>query len=183
MADLITLECVRCGKPFIAYAAQDFCSDTCSKTDAEYAREWFWSRVDIRGPDECWPWIAGLDSNGYGYFEERKNGKRKHIIAHRRAYELGVGPIPPGEGYYGTVIRHTCDTPACQNPAHLTPGTQKQNMRDMAVRERGSATKITASDAIAIRSDDRPYLDIAAQYGIKISSVCDIKKRRTWKHV
>jgi hypothetical protein len=29
------------------------------------------------------------------------------------------------------VVRHSCNTPACINPAHLRVGTQRDNMQDM----------------------------------------------------
>lgn len=28
----------------------------------------FWSKVNKRGQDECWEWLAYKDSNGYGQF-------------------------------------------------------------------------------------------------------------------
>ena len=27
----------------------------------------FWSKVDIRGDNECWPWTAYRNPSGYGY--------------------------------------------------------------------------------------------------------------------
>lgn len=36
----------------------------------------------------------------------------------------------------GPVLRHRCDNPPCINPAHLEPGTQADNVRDMAERGR-----------------------------------------------
>lgn len=92
----------------------------------------FWDKVEVRGPDECWPWLAGGKSEGYGRFQ--LNGRLGH--SHRIAYELAVGPIPPGLD-----IDHTChndsDCPggkscphrACCNPAHLEPVTRGENIR------------------------------------------------------
>lgn len=36
------------------------------------------------------------------------------------------------------MVLHTCDNPACINPAHLYLGTSKDNMQDQLARERHS---------------------------------------------
>jgi len=28
----------------------------------------FWDKVDKRGPDECWPWLANIEPTGYGTY-------------------------------------------------------------------------------------------------------------------
>ncbi len=50
----------------------------------------FWSKVDRRGDDECWPWGGNIDIGGYGFF--KVDGKM--LKAHRWAYEQFVGPVP-----------------------------------------------------------------------------------------
>ena len=85
--------------------------------------ERFWSKVDIRGGDECWPWLAAIKSDGYGNFF--RNGKS--VGAHRVAYELLNGPIPAG-----LVIDHVkdrgCTHRDCVNPAHLEAVTNRVNI-------------------------------------------------------
>lgn len=88
-------------------------------TDVLRAR--FWSYVDLGGPGECWPWRRGLFTNGYGQF---RVGKRK-VKAHRCAYELSRGTIPPG-----LRVLHSCDNPPCCNPDHLFTGTAADNAHD-----------------------------------------------------
>jgi hypothetical protein len=82
----------------------------------------FWSKVEIRGPDECWPWLGGLDRHGYGRFTRQG----KTVGAHRVAYELGVGTIP-----IGLTIDHVrdrgCTLRHCANPAHLEAVTRREN--------------------------------------------------------
>lgn len=87
----------------------------------------FWEKVDQRGPDECWLWTAGCFTDGYGSF--RLGGRS--LRAHRVSYEVSTGPIPEG-----LVVMHSCDTPLCVNPAHLSVGTVGDNSRDMVSKKR-----------------------------------------------
>ena len=99
------------------------------KPNAKSIEERFWTKVDIKHPDECWIWKAGKGSKGendYGYFS-----KGKETFAHRVSYILTYGPIP--QGLY---VLHNCDTPSCVNPYHLRLGTHIDNVRDMIDRDR-----------------------------------------------
>jgi hypothetical protein len=87
----------------------------------------FWSKVDKRGPDECWPWVGGVDGRGYG--RSRYNGSGR-TTAHRIAWQLANGRDAL------LFVLHRCDNPVCCNPAHLWEGTQSENMRDMAAKGR-----------------------------------------------
>lgn len=95
------------------------------------AANW-WSKVERREPDECWPWKAGRDKDGYGKFTVGLGGKRqRHTRAHRFGYELLVGSVPAD-----LVVRHTCDNPPCCNPAHWRLGTPRDNNDDKVSRGR-----------------------------------------------
>lgn len=83
----------------------------------------FWSKVDRRGPDECWPWLAAKSATRYGVFDKTR--------AHRVAYALTHGLIPEGR-----IVCHRCDNPPCCNPAHLWLGTPKDNTADMVAKGR-----------------------------------------------
>lgn len=87
--------------------------------------EKFWSRVAMAAPDECWEWGGERNRHGYGWFTTYRNGGRNRQYAHRRALELMGECLVPG-----LVVMHSCDNPPCVNPAHLTQGTQKENLQD-----------------------------------------------------
>jgi hypothetical protein len=83
----------------------------------------FWAKVDERGPDECWEWKAGINRYGYGKF---KAPHRREVTAHRMVWMLSHGrEIPDGQ-----CVLHRCDNRSCVNPAHLSLGTQLDNIRD-----------------------------------------------------
>ena len=85
----------------------------------------FWDNWHPEG--ECWVWTGTTTLQGYGQI--KRNGRK--LYAHRRAYEMTVGPIPDG-----LVVMHTCDNPPCIRPAHLRLGTPGDNIRDAARKGR-----------------------------------------------
>lgn len=86
--------------------------------------------IDVRGVDECWPWIGGSLVRGYGTI---RHGGRS-VYAHRRMYEVAHGvELSPKE-----LICHKCDNPICVNPAHLFKGSHKDNSVDMIKKGRGA---------------------------------------------
>lgn len=77
----------------------------------------FWRNVEKT--EGCWLWLGWLtEEGGYGRFRY----DRGRVVAHRFAYELLVGPIPPG-----LELDHLCRTRRCVNPAHLEPVTHREN--------------------------------------------------------
>jgi hypothetical protein len=85
--------------------------------------ERFWRKVYRPSWNECWLWTGGCStSNGkptYGNFAV----DRKAAKTHRVAYELLVGPIPPG-----MTLDHTCLNKLCVNPSHLDVCTLSVNI-------------------------------------------------------
>ncbi len=64
----------------------------------------------LDNPEGCWTWTAYRNKDGYGKFE--LNGVS--VSAHRLAYQLDIGPIPPG-----LEPDHLCKNRACVNPSHM----------------------------------------------------------------
>lgn len=88
----------------------------------------FWSKVDRKGENDCWNWLAGKDLDGYGVFYDFNINQNKR--AHRIAWKFANKNEPQ------LLILHKCDNPACVNPSHLFEGTHTDNMRDKSKKGR-----------------------------------------------
>lgn len=150
--------------------------------------ERFWSKVEKT--DSCWLWKAGKDWDGYGiHHMPRGSGFPRSNRAHRFSWELAHGRSP-GKA----LVCHTCDNPACVNPAHLFLGTAKENFHDCLSKGRYSpkgsgnaAAKLTEEDVVRIRnlfaSGGWSQQGIADIFGVKQTAISNIVHRRTWAHV
>lgn len=139
----------------------------------------FWRLVDIRAEHECWPWRGDTDRNGYGVFvyQGRKAGAHEFALS----FTTGERRLP------GLDTCHSCDKPACCNPAHLRFDTRRSNVLDM--HERGRARnggEITVADVLLIRerrAAGARQKDLADQFGFTDGAVSMIVRGLRWPHV
>ena len=152
----------------------------------------FWSKVDTRGLDDCWLWIASCNSRGYGNL-----GLGCHTYkAHRVLWTLVYGPIPPE-----LEVLHSCDFPPCCNSEHLFLGTQSDNIWDMSRKGRHwakqsphlipggsqkSNSKLNEEKVIQIRNRARQgesHNQIARDFGVSGQLINGIVAKKRWTHV
>lgn len=156
----------------------------------------FWSKVDHRGDDECWPWTCSIANTGYGQMSKRRpDGKWTMVNSHRLSWEEHHGEIPEG-----LEILHRCDNRLCCNPSHLFLGSQADNVADMVAKQRhafgegaGRAAKLTQEQVLEIKAVLEPYAgarvrrgvvrDLAERFGVSKATVCLIGKGRNWRAV
>ena len=75
-------------------------------------------KKDLNG---CWLWQRSCNSAGYGQLTENK----RYWLAHRYSYQSYYSDL-----LYEDIVRHSCHTPKCCNPAHLSKGNHLDNWRD-----------------------------------------------------
>ncbi len=133
--------------------------------------------------DTCWLWTGGLSKHGYGKFYLSPD--KRTCPAHRAAYLLCVGDIPTGK-----VIMHSCDTPACVNPAHLSIGSNKENVNDCWAKNRHpknyGACKLkekTVVKILTMYSDGIKQSEIAQALGLHRSNIHRIVHGITWSRL
>jgi hypothetical protein len=194
--------CEHCGHTFLvprwrlaAGSACRFCSIACFRAFVR-SEQRFWAKVVIGHPSECWEWQGARFRTGYG----RLSYNASEVSAHRMAYRLTHGPIPPG-----MMVCHSCDNPPCVNPAHLSLGSCKDNLREASSKgrmggehshahlhpesrqgERNGRAKLTAAQITEIREllakGLRPTA-IAPQFGVSPSTIGRIRSCKSWSHL
>lgn len=146
--------------------------------------ERIWAKIDQRGPDECWPWLAAVDQDGYG--KVRDSGQRDRR-AHAVALEEATGELAQGRD-----AMHSCDNPPCCNPAHLSWGTKQDNRQDcvhkqrQARGERHGSAKLTQPQVDTIRRRHRRLcrnngtLALAREFGVNKNTIDRIVNGHGW---
>ena len=136
----------------------------------------FWMSVKIGEPDECWPWTAYLNEDGYGefFFDGRMIGAHELSVT----FTTGEVRLPDLE------TCHSCDNPPCCNPRHLRFDTHLSNVQEMDDRGRRRSIERVTDEQVRLirrrRQAGASQEDLAAQFGVSssfISMVVNGKKR------
>lgn len=131
----------------------------------------------------CEMWQGRRNNRGYGVLSIRG----RETLAHRYVMAQRHGE----DGLIGKIVMHLCDNPPCVNPEHLRIGTHSDNITDMWRKGRGPAhdrggerssfAKLTSEQVDQIRNDDRTLREIAADYGVHLSTISLIRRGKTWR--
>ncbi|EBO9780709.1 hypothetical protein ZD92_20245 [Salmonella enterica subsp. enterica] len=137
---------------------------------------------------ECIEWQNYRSEDGYGIQKYRGKTVKAHRLAYCQANGLELKDIT------GLVVRHKCDNPACINPLHLEIGTQADNNRDRAERnrsahlsgEKNGRAKLTKEQVDEIRrryvrgSRDNNTVTLAREFGVCQAHVSEIVRKAIW---
>jgi len=142
----------------------------------------FWKNVDVRTDSECWEWGGGFKrKGGYGAY-------RSHA-AHRVSAAITFGRVPRG-----MTVRHSCDNPPCVNPAHLSFGTQAENVRDREERHRRKPPRGDSNGNSVIRDSDVAKIveyamagesqsSIGKRFGVTRHAIGRILRGQSYQHI
>jgi len=147
--------------------------------------ERFWSFVDrAQGENACWLWQGGVSGSGYGVFTLNAESISAHVFAHL---------IQHGALAEGQVVRHfVCHNRLCMNGAHLTGGTQQQNIDDMKAagrQSRGSKrynAKLSDENVREILracEAGESTRALARRFGVCQATIAHVTRGAAWQHV
>ena len=141
-----------------------------------------WRYVDMRGPDDCWPWLGswgGRKTHLMPYFSA--GGQR--WIAYRKVYEMTHGV----DLLAAQLMCHSCDCGAhpvgCCNPKHVRIGTHQDNANDAKLRSRFGLPKSVVRNIRALLNRGHTQQNVADTYGCSRETISAIATRRTYNYV
>jgi hypothetical protein len=161
-----------------------------SRTETDI-REYFWSLVDKNGPlpdpatgvrSECWLWLGSVTDQGFGRF---KAGNKTYMATRFAWQEMGK-PDP------GTLTVSTrCENRLCVR--HLRSRTRAAVMVSVSRAkgwpsgEQSHFARTTTKTVLQLRKlyaqGNLTQAMLAERFGLSLSNVKGILRRRSWKHI
>lgn len=135
---------------------------------------------------ECLLWQQAVNTNGLPYAQHRG----KVVNVRRLAWELANGEPLPRE----LVLGMSCGHSACLNLAHMQPMQRRQLQRKLAKAGKFSSPAARAARTAAarqravlsmdaareIRSSTERSADLAARFGVSLSTVQKVRQGIVW---
>jgi Zinc-binding loop region of homing endonuclease len=153
--------------------------------------EVLWSKVDVKHPDECWPWKGFVSESGYGRTWINDVGYYAHRVIFNLAnpgmIELKAPTNKKAKGF----LMHLCDNRICCNPAHLKVADLRENNLDMHQKgrvkhksggdhHRSVFTNEQIAQIMDMRNNGKTMRQIAMYFDANLSTVKSLIRRMTY---
>jgi hypothetical protein len=135
----------------------------------------------VKKDGDCWKWCGSIARTGYGNFFY----KGTVWLSHRASLVIfdKVKSLTPG-----LHVSHSCSNRDCVNPDHLKEKTASEN-NGQDKREHGKDcsgerchfSKLNWEGVEAIRASDKKRRELASDYGVSMSCIANILRKKTWK--
>jgi hypothetical protein len=135
----------------------------------------------VKKDGDCWRWTGSIARTGYGNFFY----KGTVWLSHRASLVIfdKVKSLTPG-----LHVGHACGNRDCVNPDHLKEKTASEN-NGQDKREHGKDcsgerchfSKLNWEGVEAIRASDKKRRELASDYGVSMSCIANILRKKTWK--
>jgi hypothetical protein len=156
-----------------------------SKLTVQDLADAFWALVDKNGPahpvlgTRCWIWTGARDSHNYG----RVYIKNRPKVATHVSWFLETGEWPVD------LLCHKCDNQPCIRFDHLFEGSHQDNKDDALRKGRAavghsiSQSRLTEDQVQEVLKRSAGTRKLARKFGVNRSSIQNILRGRTWKHL
>lgn len=122
---------------------------------------------------------------GYLGIDLCKDGKVKRYLAHRLIAETFIANVenkPQVNHINGVKTDNRVDNLEWNTRSENQLHSIRVGLRT-TVGEKNSQSKLIESDVLSILNDNRKYVEICKDYKISLSTIYDIKNRRSWSHI
>lgn len=158
----------------------------CGQKPKVTALERFYNKT-IKLDNGCWDWSGSKDKDFYAKFWwNNKTGRATRFVV------TEIKKTPLNDSYK---VCHTCDNTWCVNPNHLFVGTNSDNMLDMYQKrrhkdQRGESHpnhKLNNEHILKIRElyslGYYSETELATLFEVSCTTIHNIVKRKSWKHI
>lgn len=139
----------------------------------------------LKPSDNCTIWPFARSSSGYAMIYQ--NGKVVLVSRLLCEFEYGAPPFPNSEAAHSCGNGHL----GCVSPNHVRWADPVENAFDKIAHdtnnhgERHGMAVLTEDQVREIRAlrGSEPQASLAARFGVAVSTICVIQKRRSWTHL